>query len=389
MPRLMHMADVHLGARYRDLGPAAAEQRERQFAAFERAVDLALAQKVDLVLICGDLFDSNNQPRRAVERVAGQLGRLAARHVPSVVIPGTHDCYDEGSIYRVFDLPSLAEVDPATDMLVVLTDERPSVTYASLDLTVHGRVARTKRAPGSPLDGFDVAASGAASRWHVGMIHGSLAIPGRVEDDDVIFTEAEVAASGLDYLALGHWHSHLTGRAGSTTWAYSGAPEPVALDQDGAGSVLIVELGERAAAPAIEAHTVGRTVARRLEMDAAEVGTQERLVRRLTSLADPDTFLDARLVGMLPPTLDLDLDEVERQLAGKFLRLRLRDQALRDTATDELPPADTIPGALVRDLQARIADSEASGNQEAAAELREALRLGRQLLEEPMPAGLP
>ncbi|MEP7361140.1 MAG: metallophosphoesterase, partial [Chloroflexota bacterium] len=76
MPRLLHMADVHLGARHDDLGPSAAAQRERQFAAYARAIDLALTEKVDLVLICGDLFDSNSQPRRSVERAAAELYRL-------------------------------------------------------------------------------------------------------------------------------------------------------------------------------------------------------------------------------------------------------------------------------------------------------------------------
>ena len=61
MLRLLHTADVHLGARHADLGDRAAMQRERQFAAFVATVDLALAEKVDLVLIAGDLFDSNVQ----------------------------------------------------------------------------------------------------------------------------------------------------------------------------------------------------------------------------------------------------------------------------------------------------------------------------------------
>src|SRR5215212_8986193 len=74
MPRLLHMADVHLGARHDDLGATAAAQRERQFAAFQRAIELALAEAVDMVLICGDLFDSNSQPRRSVERAAAELG---------------------------------------------------------------------------------------------------------------------------------------------------------------------------------------------------------------------------------------------------------------------------------------------------------------------------
>ena len=46
MPRLLHMADVHLGARHQDLGPAASAQRERQFEAFRRAIDLALQEHV-------------------------------------------------------------------------------------------------------------------------------------------------------------------------------------------------------------------------------------------------------------------------------------------------------------------------------------------------------
>src|SRR4051794_41933111 len=97
MLRLLHTADVHLGARHTDLGDQAAAQRERQFAAFVAAVDLALDEKVDIVLIAGDLFDSNTQPRRSVERVAAELTRLAAARIRTVIIPGTHDVYDRSS----------------------------------------------------------------------------------------------------------------------------------------------------------------------------------------------------------------------------------------------------------------------------------------------------
>ena len=77
------------------------------------------------------------------------------------------------------------------------------------------------------------------------MVHGALAIPGGRTRDEVVFTEEEIAGTGLDYLALGHWHSAIEGRAGNVTYAYSGAPEPVAVDQDGAGQVLLVTLDER------------------------------------------------------------------------------------------------------------------------------------------------
>ena len=61
MLRLLHTADVHLGARHADMGEQATAQRERQFDAFRATVDLALAEKVDLLLIAGDLFDSNTK----------------------------------------------------------------------------------------------------------------------------------------------------------------------------------------------------------------------------------------------------------------------------------------------------------------------------------------
>src|ERR671915_238652 len=79
--------------------------------------------------------------------------------------------------------------------------------------------------------------------------------------DDVLFTAEEVAASGLHYLALGHWHSFRQGRAGATTWAYPGAPEPVAVDQDGAGQVVVVGLSESQGTREVhlEPVAVGRT----------------------------------------------------------------------------------------------------------------------------------
>ena len=121
MLRLLHTADVHLGARHADLGDAATAQRERQFAAFKAAVDLAIERKVDLFLVAGDLFDSNTQPRRSVERVAAELARLAQSKIRSVIVPGTHDCYERASIYRAYDLKALAGSTPDDDLVTVIT----------------------------------------------------------------------------------------------------------------------------------------------------------------------------------------------------------------------------------------------------------------------------
>ncbi len=347
MPRLLHMADVHLGARHRDLGDAAARQRERQLAAFRRGLDAGLSAQVDVALICGDLFDSNTQSRRTVEVAAIELRRLTDKGIRVVLIPGTHDCYEAGSIYRVFDLRLMAGLSEGSDLLTVLTPERPDVVFRDLDLIVYGRVAPTKRASRSPLADFTTAAESRA-RWRVAMIHGSIVIPGKVEQDDVIFSSTEVAASGLDYLALGHWHSWQTGQAGSTTWAYPGAPEPLALDQTGAGRVAVVNLEERGGDKfvTLEPVTVGRTHFGSLDLDATEVASQAALVNRLMGLADADLILDVRIAGVATERLDIDTEAVARELSASFLKLRVQDRSVAALPDGPLPPPDTIAGRI-------------------------------------------
>lgn len=382
MLRLIHTADVHLGARHDDLGEQAAAQRERQFAAFKAAVDLALAEKVDLLLIAGDLFDSNVQPRRSVERVAAELKRLAGARIRTVVIPGTHDVYDKASIYRAYDLPGLAGNGPTDDLVTVLDPDHPSVHLATCDVVVFGPVFATKRAPHSPLRDLDASRDTTPATWRIGMVHGAIAIPGRTDRDEVVVTTEEIAATHLDYLALGHWHSAQTGRAGTVTYAYSGAPEAVALDQDRAGKVLLVELDEREGSRTVkvEERQVGRTRFEKRELDAATVASQPALVEGLAAAADPDLVLDVRLVGVRPDELDLDLDEIESTLAPSFLKVRVRDVSVPALTGGPLPSPDTIAGAFIRDLEARIGELEAAGQAAEAAEQRDALRLGRLLL---------
>jgi DNA repair exonuclease SbcCD nuclease subunit len=387
MLRIVHTADVHLGARHDDLGEQASAQRERQFAAFAAAIDLALADKADLFLIAGDLFDSNVQPRRSVERVGAQLQRLVAAKIRTVIIPGTHDCFDRSSIYRAYDLAALAGSVAGDDWVTVLDPDRSSVHLPACDVVVHATVFPTKRAPHSPLRDLDVAAVAETATWHVGLVHGSIAIPGKTDRDEVVVTTDEIAASGLDYLALGHWHSAQQARAGGVAYAYPGAPEPVALDQDRAGNVLVIELETTPAGRTVkvEERRVGRTRFEKADIDASTVASQPALIDSLARQADPDLVLDVRLVGVRPDELDIDLDEVEAALAPAFLKVRVRDVSLPALTEGTLPSPDTIAGAFIRDLEARIAELEAgaepgTAGSDEAAELRDSLRLGRLLL---------
>ena len=130
----------------------------------------------------------------------------------------------------------------------------------------------------------------------------------------------------------------------------------------------------------VEERRVGRTAFERLQLDAKDVRSQPSLVAKLAERANPDLVLDVELTGVKPDELDLHVEEVEAELADRFLKVRVRDRSVAPLPDGPIASTDTVLGAFIRDLEAQIAEVEAADDEAGAAELRDALRLGRLLL---------
>ena len=98
--RLLHTADVHLGAPFGFLGRRGREQRDQLKATFSRVIDLALTSQVDALLIAGDLFDSAYPQPGLVGEVVYQLRRLDGEGIWTFIVPGTHDRLQAGRRIR-------------------------------------------------------------------------------------------------------------------------------------------------------------------------------------------------------------------------------------------------------------------------------------------------
>ncbi|MEA2085439.1 MAG: DNA repair exonuclease, partial [Chloroflexota bacterium] len=192
---MLHTADVHLGAKFLGLGDKGAAQREQIRASFKKLISQAIVENVDIVLIAGDLFDANQQPRMNVDLVVEQFGLLAANNIPVCLIPGTHDCFDSSSIYKKVDFQKRCP------NLTLFTDQGWNYEeFPSLGLTVYGKPNFSNRSYSSPLEGLKRSSE---SQYHVAMAHGSLNIPGVIAEDDYVFTADEIQGSGMQYVALG------------------------------------------------------------------------------------------------------------------------------------------------------------------------------------------
>lgn len=366
--RLLHTSDLHLGATFKVLGERGRDQHRQLRETFGHVIGLAVEERVDAVLVAGDLFDSVPAARVQLGFAAEQFARLGEAGIPACVIAGNHDPLEEGSASLWRDLAAKCP------RLAVLGPHLEARTFPERDLTVVGRSVSGGLSAESPLAGLPVSRR---TRHLVGLAHGSVQrpdLPARFG----LMTPEEIAASGLDYLALGDWHSARdVSSAGVRAW-YSGSPEMIDVDQADSGSVCLVTLRAPGEVEVLR-RRVGRRRAMRLALDLATAGGPEAVVRTIRTHADPDTALVVTLAGLAGLTDRVNVERIREELASEFFRLEIRDEShLRPEVIEPSEyPENTVIGRFVRQMYAQIASRE--GDARAIAE--DALSYGVALLE--------
>lgn len=327
--RLLHTADVHLDASRESLGERATDLRQRTWATWERLIDTAIEEQVELFVVAGDLFDRRSPAADTVARAISGLKRLATGTPPidTVLLPGTHDCWAEGALW---DSPAINALPDHVHLL--RGPAACSVHLPPLDLMIHGCAHACGIGGQRPV--AELRASPEAA-INLGVAHGSWE-RGDISGDSSMFSDEEIAASGLDYLALGHWHSFDMISSGEVTAVNPGSPEVPGFGNWKRGAVALVTLGDGPAR--VERREVGSLVAETLEIDAADLSGTEDLIRRIEERADEDLLLEITLTGLAPPGVVIDIDEAIERLAGAFFALRLGDES--HPALDRLDEAE-------------------------------------------------
>ena len=367
MVRLLHTADAHLGRQFPSLGEKAGEYRHQLLRTFEKIVDLAVTERVSLLLISGDLFDTNRLYGLTIGRVLASFRKLETSGIRVCIIPGTHDTYSEDSLYRSLDLPQ---------NVTLFTPEHSQQTFEDLDLTVYGMVSQSGSWGESPFKNLSLAQR---SKFHIGMAHCSVKRPGMVDSDAMLLDTKEIADSGLDYLALGHWHSFQDFSQGATAACYSGSPEPVDIDQKGAGNVVWITLEEKGRVE-FQPVRVGTKKCESVMVDVTPLDSIAGIARLVEARADPNLILEVTLSGLSRIDYDLDCREIEDMLREKFFHLRVVDKS--SPKLEEVKslnyPEKTVVGRFLRIMEEKIA---AASTQEGKSLCEEALRLGFALLQ--------
>jgi exonuclease SbcD len=367
--RLLHLADLHLGASFPSLGERGDERTRDFLNAFLRAVEFAAGEKrpVDGVLIAGDLFDTHDPYEGLVVQVETAFERLEAADVPVAIAPGTHDAPSyRRSVYRRLRLPDNVHL-----FLSPTLEAGPRISVRGESAQIYG-IAYDAAVSERPLGEFRP--SGLAD-YHVGVLHAAL------EDSptwkrrraDLPVNRTEIAASGLHYLALGHYHNFSEVREGGAVAVYPGTLEGKKFGEDGPRYLVVVTLGRESISverTPWNARTLTQSV---IDLAAAEVEDEAGLERRVLAFAGERDLVRLRLQGACG--FVFDAERLEQRLHSRFFHLELDDRTFVVNARllEQYREEATVRGVFVRNMIERIDRAPDEAARETAAL---ALRIG-------------
>lgn len=232
--RFVATADWQLGMTAHYLG---AEARPRfaqaRIDVIRRVGEVAVAHDAELIVVCGDVFESNQLDRAVVARTFDALREVP---VPVYLLPGNHDPLDAASIYRsrefvdgcpahvhVLDAPGVHVVRPGVEIVAA-----PWFSKAPLSDLVADALA-------------DVEPSDSVVRIVAG--HGTVLGIDRHNPAGISEPALSQAlqAGKARFAVLGDRHS--TTRVTDDIW-YPGAPEVTSRREDDPGNVLVVDIDE-------------------------------------------------------------------------------------------------------------------------------------------------
>jgi DNA repair protein SbcD/Mre11 len=199
--RFLHAADLHMDSPFKgltELPPAIRETiRESTYHTLQKLVQLAIQQRVDLVLISGDVYDAADRSLRAQLRFQRAVQRLAEAGIQVFLIHGNHDPLD-GRVAQLKwpDHVHVFDTDRVGTIQVTLPGKG---IVAEVHGVSYGQAAVT--------DNWAVRfRAGDKSKYQIGMLHTN--VDGDAAHDNYApCTKGDLLNSQMHYWALGHIHT--------------------------------------------------------------------------------------------------------------------------------------------------------------------------------------
>ena len=354
--KILHAADLHLDSPFEALSAEKAAQRRREQRELLYALsDLARTEEADLVLLAGDLLDSDSIYS---ETAAGLSRCLASIPAPVFISPGNHDYYTPFSPWE--------NTDFGANVHIFKKNRLECVKVSNLPVLVFG-AAFTERRSAPLLEGISVQRQ--EGLLNIMCIHCDP--EGGSDSPYNPVTKEQLAGSGMDYVAMGHIHqgSELK-KAGDTYYAWPGCPEGRGFDETGFRFVYIAQIDTETRLTTLSR----KSIALRKYQDIAVDVTDGEPLLKIHSALPEDTARDIYRITLTGKTdAPPDIKKLYRELEGMFFALQLRDRTRFKENLWEKAGEDSLRGLFLKKMKLRL---EAASSEEERLKIEKAARWG-------------
>ncbi len=314
MVKFLHTADWQLGmTRHFLKGEAQARFNDARLNAIEQIGSIAINEGCQFVVVCGDVFESNQVERQVLTRALERMGAVSG--VTFYLLPGNHDPLDAASIYRS---PTFTKHRP--DNVVVLDGSGTVQPVPGVELIA---APWRNKHPTTDLVAEACRGLGATHAIRIVVGHGVVDSMSPNPDDPRLISlarlEEKVEAGLIQFVALGDRHSKTDVGSTGRVW-YAGAPEPTDYDEVDPGHVLVAELDAYGAN--VGARQVGTWRFVRREWQLSEDDDLHALEDWLKSQPNKERcIVKLGLVGTVSLAQKARLDGILEDMADRFAAL--------------------------------------------------------------------
>ncbi len=323
--KILHTADLHLGsAMNTKLSPEKIKERRVElFGTFENMADLADHHGAKIFIIAGDLFDTKRLASRDIDRVIGIINSHPG--IDFLYLFGNHEknaLYESGK-----KLPT---------NLKIFGKEWTYFKYGNL--TVAGR--------GEPsADMFRTLDVKVGERTVV-VLHG--AVGDRSDEFTVGLKEARDL--GIDYIALGHYHSYGTYEVDDRcTAVYSGTPEGRGFDECGTKGYVILEIDEGRAKHRF--YPIAKRTIHLANLDISNLYSrseiQDAVEQKLRTIPSSD-IVRLLLTGKRPQNLFPDREQIQSRYKDRFYYFEIKDESRTAINSEDFKYDKSLKGEFIR-----------------------------------------
>lgn len=291
--KFIHFADAHLDSPFRGLSFLPSKEFNQIYQAADqsltRIVDLALAEKVDLVLIAGDTFDSAKPSPRSQLFFAQQIKRLTDAQIQVVMIFGNHDhMRREDLLVNQSPYFKLLGANEAVKKATFKTKD--NFNYDVVGFSYLNNHITEDKIPDFP---------GKEHNYTFGLMHAQEKEADSRKNVYAPFTVSEVQALNYDYFALGHIHARRN--LSEKPWiVYSGNIQGRHINEMGAKGCYLGVIDENTKKTSIEFKTTGpilwQGVQVELDTQISKADLQNEIIASLNN-AKQKTYFSLTIAG--------------------------------------------------------------------------------------------